>query len=275
MERQCYGCGKTVIRCASLMRCTRTFCSRACRVTSLTIKCHTCGKPVSRQPCQVHNTTFCSAECYSAEKSKRCGRLAGGWRGGSIESVCANCGNVFMIPANRTKSKNVYCSRGCRYAHMVGENAFRWRGGVTAHPKYRAIWRSNKRVEAAGSYGSFNVTEWDELVAKFDGRCARCGKCEPEIHLTPDHIIPINLGGRGWIENIQPLCISCNSKKGRRIIFFAHGIQFASLQDVPAELLVVDDKSLDEYAAAMKEQANVPGVEFFTEDILSARGKTA
>lgn len=42
---------------------------------------------------------------------------------------------------------------------------------------------------------------------------------------------------------------------------------------VPREFLIIDEQRLQKYAAAMKEQAQVAGVEFYTDDILSARGK--
>lgn len=68
-----------------------------------------------------------------------------------------------------------------------------------------------KRIKESNSFHSQG--EWETLKAQYNWTCPCCKKTELEVKLTRDHIIPISKGGSDNIENIQPLCHSCNSQK--------------------------------------------------------------
>lgn len=52
-----------------------------------------------------------------------------------------------------------------------------------------------------------------DLVKRFKGKpCVLCGKPSNTI----DHIIPISRGGTNALDNLQPMCVSCNSKKSNK-----------------------------------------------------------
>ena len=102
-----------------------------------------------------------------------------------------------------------------------------WKGGITKtavkrwvmknreHKNYLNRRRRAMKYEALGFY---TLGEWELLKKQYGYTCPCCGKKEPEIKLTEDHIIPLSKGGTNWIDNIQPLCKSCNSKKHTKII---------------------------------------------------------
>ena len=71
----------------------------------------------------------------------------------------------------------------------------------------------NRNAKIRGAQGSHTYKEWEEMKRLNQYTCVHCGKKEPEIKLTRDHIQPISKGGTNYIANIQPLCGRCNSKK--------------------------------------------------------------
>lgn len=74
-----------------------------------------------------------------------------------------------------------------------------------------------QRDRRKGAEGSHTLKEWNELKKKYNYTCKECKKSEPEIKLTVDHYFPILHGGNNYIDNIQPLCLSCNCSKGATI----------------------------------------------------------
>lgn len=114
----------------------------------------------------------------------------------------------------------------------VRERASRWRRN---HPdKARAIsrdgtrkWKKNnpeadaasvnrRRTRKTTAGGNYTAAEWKALVEHYGNQCLCCGRAD--VKLTADHVVPVVKGGSSDIENIQPLCGSCNSKKKDRII---------------------------------------------------------
>lgn len=79
----------------------------------------------------------------------------------------------------------------------------------------QAISRHRRRVWESSATGDYTQDQWLALCASYDYRCLACQEKKP---LTVDHIIPLSRGGSNDISNIQPLCQSCNSEKGTRII---------------------------------------------------------
>ena len=89
--------------------------------------------------------------------------------------------------------------------------------------KKRAFKEKRREIRKLGNGGSHTFGDWQTLKAQYNWTCPACKRKESEIKLTEDHIIPISRGGSDNIENIQPLCGSCNSKKRTLIVKYAPG----------------------------------------------------
>jgi len=90
-----------------------------------------------------------------------------------------------------------------------------------------SFWTRQRYYMKRGAGGKHTIEEWTDIKAKHNNTCLCCKKQEPEIKLTEDHIVPISKWkenslnkdyGCNDIQNIQPLCLSCNASKGNKLI---------------------------------------------------------
>ncbi|MFA5217022.1 HNH endonuclease [Sulfuricurvum sp.] len=81
--------------------------------------------------------------------------------------------------------------------------------------------RARREARQRGAIHDFKNSEWELKVLKTRGICPFCSrKFTKENPLSMDHIIPISKRSEGFvytIDDVQPLCMSCNSRKGNRV----------------------------------------------------------
>lgn len=123
--------------------------------------------------------------------------------------------SVSEITRNKIREKHL----GKKCPAITGDKSHFWKGGISTYD--RKLYLNNKRrARKKGAEGFHTQGEWELLKKQYGYRCPCCKEKEPKIRLTEDHIIPLDKGGSNYIENIQPLCKSCNSRKHTKIIKF-------------------------------------------------------
>lgn len=86
----------------------------------------------------------------------------------------------------------------------------KWR---SKNPDKVREWRRNYRALKKGNGGKVTAKEEKWVKEFYNYTCLKCGRKEPEIKITIDHVIPLKKGGLHIISNLQTLCTSCNSSK--------------------------------------------------------------
>lgn len=90
--------------------------------------------------------------------------------------------------------------------------------------KVRRFKANNKRMRRAAKHaspGNFTAKEFEDLCGEYGNRCLCCGITG--VELEADHVVPLTRGGSDDIENIQPLCGTCNRSKFVKIVDYRTG----------------------------------------------------
>ena len=85
---------------------------------------------------------------------------------------------------------------------------------VGRYPERVKAHRAQMLAERRGAFGVVTEAQWTRVLAHYGYRCA---ECEATESLTMDHFVPIILGGTHTWDNVWPLCLPCNLRKGTRV----------------------------------------------------------
>ena len=102
------------------------------------------------------------------------------------------------------------------------------------HPVESIARNHRRRALARNAPGKYTAQEWKELVDIYERKCLCCGR--DDLKLTVDHVVPLSRGGSNYIDNTQPLCISCNDKKGAKIKDYRYTVMEQRCQTIPMQL---------------------------------------
>jgi len=114
------------------------------------------------------------------------------------------------------KANGTEGGRGTKRPYQTGPGHHNWKGGYL-----NQLWIAKRRsAMKKGAVGRHTREQWERMKADCNYTCFACLRTEPEITLTEDHIVPLSKGGSDYIENIQPLCRSCNTRKYTKTVLF-------------------------------------------------------
>jgi len=144
----------------------------------------------------------------------------------TILKVCDVCCINFRVKKSHSNKNRKCCSKKCQNINQkkqVGEKNNNYKDGkwIGKHngKARRILFNACKKIK------THTTQEWNSLKIKYNFQCACCKIKEPKIKLTRDHIVPISKNGDDGINNIQPLCQRCNSKKSSKIITYYHQLK--------------------------------------------------
>jgi 5-methylcytosine-specific restriction endonuclease McrA len=126
---------------------------------------------------------------------------------------CISCDKAKKA-ANYLANTEAYKARAAAWTEENRERSREFkRNWKRKNPDSLRQYKHKRRAKESVEH--FTAEEWRALLDAAGHKCLACGSME---RLSADHIIPLALGGSNGIENIQPLCVDCNCKKGKKVI---------------------------------------------------------
>lgn len=114
------------------------------------------------------------------------------------------------LEANRAKDRERGRKRYAEDPERHAEYMKKWRAANPERARtYVRLSGHRRRTTAGGDF--IRVEDWEELLARYEGRCGYCGDDEGPIEA--DHRTPLSRGGQNTITNIIPACRHCNRSK--------------------------------------------------------------
>ena len=120
--------------------------------------------------------------------------------------------------ARRARNQEAYVARSREWYALNKERVrkeFAQKMATDKVAKANKLANEHKYRAAKIAAGTFTGEEWKALCDAVGNICLCCGEAKK---LTVDHIVPISKGGANTIDNLQPLCKSCNSSKKAKIV---------------------------------------------------------
>lgn len=182
-------------------------------------RCADCGADIRDR---AGNAKRCLA-CTRIEKNRDQRERKARHSGPKSARPCRECGR--QIGEDRRRDAK-FCSRKCidDYRTKNVDRSEYLESTREARAAYVREWRrknpastrvSKYRRRAFEATGRISERDWSRLVARYESRCAYCGK---KCKVTLDHVVPLSRGGANTIGNALPACKSCNSSKHSKFI---------------------------------------------------------
>lgn len=169
-------------------------------------ECQYCGSPSSGRK-------YCNAGCRARAV-----------RGNPLVKQCVVCAQGFD-PRSEHGPDSIVCSDRCRSEHDRRIAKAHYQKSC-ATPEGADRYRRNAQSRRARVRRAFvEPVSWLEVMKSGAWMCHLCGEPIPRQESWPspmfgtiDHVVPLALGGKHEYANCKPAHLTCNTRKGARLV---------------------------------------------------------